>query len=57
MYGAVASSAPVKAQVNFEGYNDVVDAICGLIEICILQYSYLGRFEKFKIRQTVEQQM
>ena len=25
VYGAIASSAPVKAQVNFEGYNDVVE--------------------------------
>ena len=25
MFGAIASSAPVKAQVNFEGYNDVVE--------------------------------
>ena len=26
MYGAIASSAPVEAEVNFEGYNDVVAA-------------------------------
>ncbi|KXJ05990.1 thymus-specific serine protease, partial [Exaiptasia diaphana] len=26
VFGAVASSAPVKAQVNFEGYNNVVEA-------------------------------
>ena len=24
MYGAIASSSPVRAQVNFEGYNNVV---------------------------------
>ena len=26
VYGAIASSAPVRAKVNFEGYNDVVAA-------------------------------
>ena len=42
--------------INESGYNDVVDAIYGLIEIWIL-YSYLGRLQKFEIRQTVEQQV
>ena len=56
MYGAVASSAPVKAQVNFEGYNDVVEhsfgdtLVNGSSQVsCCYKFLYSNRRYDFRL--------